>query len=215
MTTLQLLLFIIAGGIFYLFFKQLFSGNHPKRGIDFEAKMDDGQIGGINRPDKTFSRVQIKPTRMEELLNMADKAIENKDYSEASKALGSALIVDAKDVNALQKMAYLSTLNKDFSEAKSCYLTLIELNEDDDMAHALLANALHALHEDAQAEIHHEKSISLDNTYAPHYFNYANTLYDLNRFSESLEAYRESYKLDETLSEAQEMICKLESKDTL
>ncbi len=55
MTTFQLLLLVIAGGVFYLFFKQLFSGNHPKRGVDFEAKVQDDQIGGINRPDKIFS----------------------------------------------------------------------------------------------------------------------------------------------------------------
>jgi len=44
MTIFQLLLFILAGGILYLFFKQLFSGNHPKRGIDFEAKVAEERI---------------------------------------------------------------------------------------------------------------------------------------------------------------------------
>ena len=87
MTTFQLLLLIIAGGVFYLFFKQLFSGNHPKRGVDFEAKVADEQIGGINRPDKTFSKPTVEPTRMEQLLAMADEAVQKDDMDEALKAL--------------------------------------------------------------------------------------------------------------------------------
>jgi len=84
MTTFQLLLLIIAGVVFYLFFKQLFSGDHPKRGVDFEAKVADDQIGGINRPDKTFSTPTVQPSRMEQLFNIADEAIEKKDFEEAS-----------------------------------------------------------------------------------------------------------------------------------
>ena len=79
MSTFQLLLLIVAGGVFYLFFKQLFSGNHPKRGVDFEAKVADEQIGGINRPDKTFSTPTVQPTRMEQLLAMTDEAVEKED----------------------------------------------------------------------------------------------------------------------------------------
>jgi len=210
MTTFQLLLFIIAGGIFYLFFKQLFSGNHPKRGVDFEAQRADEQIGGINRPEKTFAKPMIEQTRIEQLLSMADEAIEKKDYDEAHKALGSALIVEAKNTDALQKMAYVSTQIKDFEEAKECYERLIEIEPNDDMAHALLANTLHTLNQDSKAKIHHQKSISLDEEYAPHYFNYANTLYDIKENTEALEMYKKAYALDESLEVAKEMIKKLE-----
>ena len=98
MTTFQLLLLIVAGGVFYLFFKQLFSGDHPKRGVDFEANVPDEQIGGINRPDKTFSKPEVQPTRMEQLLQMTDEAVEKNDYEEAKKALGSAHIIDADNI---------------------------------------------------------------------------------------------------------------------
>lgn len=211
MTTFQLLLFIIAGGIFYLFFKQLFSGNHPKRGVDFEATKADEQIGGINRPDKTFSRPAKSINRMEQLLSMADEAIEKEDYEEAHKALGSALIIESKDTNALQKMAFVSMKRKDFLEAKTCYEILIEIEPNDDMAHALLANTLHKLEQHSEAKIHHQKAIALDDTYAPHYFNYANTLYDLKEHKEALEMYQKSYSLDNTLETAKEMIDKLKS----
>ena len=55
MSIFQFFLLVLTLVIFYLFFKQLFSGNHPKRGVDFEATIPDEHLGGINRPDKTFS----------------------------------------------------------------------------------------------------------------------------------------------------------------
>ena len=118
MTTFQLLLLIVAGGVFYLFFKQLFSGDHPKRGVDFEAKVADEQIGGINRPDKTFSTPSVQPTRMEQLLKMTDDAVEKEDFEEAKKALGSALIIEEDNTEVLQKMGYVYMQTGEYAEAK-------------------------------------------------------------------------------------------------
>jgi len=209
MSTFQLLLLIVAGVVFYLFFKQLFSGNHPKRGVDFDAKIADEQIGGINRPDKTFSRPTVAPTRMEQLLTMSDEAIEKKDFDEAKKALGSALIIESKNVDALQKMGFVAMETEDYEEAKETYAKLVSLDENDDMAHALLANTLHKLSDEAGAEKHHEKAIMLDPEYAPHHFNFANTLYDLGRTKEALVGYKKAYELDSSIEAAKEMIEKL------
>jgi len=209
MSTFQLLLLIVAGGVFYLFFKQLFSGNHPKRGVDFEAKVADEQIGGINRPDKTFSTPTVQPTRMEQLLAMTDEAVEKSDYEEAKKALGSALIIDENNTEALQKMGYVCMQTKDYSEAKESYEKLLLLDENDDMAHVSLANVLHKLGDESGAEKHHERAIMLDEEYAPHHFNYANTLYDLGRTKEALIGYKRAYELDDSLEEAEKMIKKL------
>lgn len=209
MSTFQLLLLIVAGGVFYLFFKQLFSGNHPKRGVDFEAKVADEQIGGINRPDKTFSTPTVQPTRMEQLLAMTDEAVEKEDYEEAKKALGSALIIEGNNTEVLQKMGYVCMKTEDYSEAKESYEKLLSLDDNDDMAHVSLANVLHKLNDEAGAEKHHERAIMLDEEYAPHHFNYANTLYDLGRKEEALIGYKRAYELDKSLEEAQKMIKKL------
>lgn len=210
MTTFQLLLLIIAAGIFYLFFKQLFSGEHPKRGIDFEAKLPDEQIGGINRPDKTFSTPEEEPSRMEQLLNMADEAIEKNDLDEAKKALDSALILEPENIDALQKMVHISMRTEAYEEAKEYCEKLIFMDKNDDMAHVLLANALHKLGEQDAAKIHHQKAIMIDPEYAPHHFNYANTLYDLGQRDQALVEYKKAYALDSTLSVAKEMIETLE-----
>jgi len=212
MTTFQLLLLIIAGGVFYLFFKQLFSGNHPKRGVDFEAKIADDQIGGINRPDKTFSTATVAPTRMEQLLKMADEAVQKNDMDEAKKALQSARIVDENNIDVLQRSGYVAMQTNDYEEAKEYYEKIISLDPSDDMAHVSLANAFHKLGDEAGAEKHHEEAIKLDPEYAPHHYNYANTLYDLGRKDEALVGYQKAYELDNTLEEAKEMIAKLGSK---
>ncbi len=209
MSTFQLLLLIAAGGVFYLFFKQLFSGNHPKRGVDFEAKIADEQIGGINRPDKIFSRPKVKLSRMEELFFMADEAVAKEDYDEAKKALGSALIIEENHTEALQKMGYVCMQTKEYSEAKESYEKLLTLEESNDMAHVSLANVLHKLEDEAGAIKHHQRAIELDETYAPHHFNYANTLYDLERKDEALNAYKRAFELDNSLEVAQKMIAKL------
>ena len=209
MSTFQLLLLIVAGGVFYLFFKQLFSGKHPKRGVDFEAKTADEQIGGISRPDKIFSTPTVQPTRMEQLLAMTDEAVEKEDYEEAKKALGSALIIDKNNTEVLQKMGYVCMQTKDYNEAKESYEKLLSLDDTDDMAHVSLANVLHKLGDEAGAEKHHERAIVLDEEYAPHHFNYANTLYDLGRTKEALIGYKRAYELDDSLEEAEKMIKKL------
>lgn len=211
MTAFQLFLLLVAGGVFYLFFKQLFSGDHPKRGVDFEADLPDEQIGGINRPDKTFSTPEVQPTRMEQLLEMTDEAVLKGDFEEAKKALGSALIIDENNTDVLQKMGYVYMQTGEYAEAKESYEKLLSLDESDDMAHAALANVLHKLGEDEEAEKHHERAIVLDPEYAPHHFNYANTLYDLGRKKEALIGYTKAYELDDTLEEAKKMMKELGS----
>lgn len=205
MSLFQLLLLVVAGVLFYLFFKQLFSGEHPKRGVDFEAKVPDEQIGGINRPDKTFSKPQVQPTRLDQLLKIADESVEKGDMLEASKALQSALIVEPENIEVLQRHGYVMLQIENNEEAKESFEKIISLDTNDDTAHTSLANTLHKMGDEENALMHHEKAIGIDPEYAPHYFNYANTLHDLGRNDEALEAYKKAYALDNTLSEAKEM----------
>ena len=213
MTSFQFLLLLIALGILYLFFKQLFSGDHPKRGVDFEAKVSNEQIGAITEPKKTFSTPTVPPTRMDQLFIMADEAIENEDYEEAKKALGSALILEKDNSDALQKIGYVYLQTHAYEDAKQTFLALVALDEKNDMAQVSLANVYHKLGEEQNAEKHHEQAIMIDPDYAPHHFNYANTLYDLERYKEALVGYKKAYELDPSLEVAKEMITKLGEKN--
>ena len=213
MTIFQLVLFVAALIIFYLFFKKLFSEDYPKRGVDFEAKNADAQIGGINRPDKIFSKPLPKPDRLSELLSMADESVEKGDMLEAKKALQSALILDKNSSDVLSRYGYVLNTMNDFVGAKETYMKVLEINPDDDMAQASLANVLHKLGEDEEALGHHQRSIEIDPEYAPHLFNYANTLYDMGRNDEALKYYKRAYAIDPSLREAGEMIDTLKKGD--
>jgi len=74
------------------------------------------------------------------------------------------------------------------------------------MAHAQIANVYNKLGLADEAIKHHKRSIELDSDYAPHYFNYANTLYDLKENAKALEMYTKAYALDSNIEEAQKMI---------
>ena len=210
MTLFQLLLLLAAGVIFYLFFRQLFSGDFPRRGIDFEAKVPDERIGEINRPDKTFARETPSKDRVEELLEIADESLERGDNLEAKKALQSALILDEKNPEILRRLGVVYMRMNDYVDAKETYETLLRIDPNDDLAHGSLANALHKLEEEEKALEHHREAIRLDPNYAPHHYNYANTLYDLGRTQEALGEYREALRLDPELVEAKKMVEELQ-----
>jgi len=209
MSTFQLLLFLISAVIFYLFFRQLFSGSFPKRGVDYEAKKEDEQIGSLTESHKTFSEAEPQLSRIQQLMDMANKAIEKQDFVEADKALTSANIIEPENQDILLQHGFVLLMLERFDEAKETYEMLLKLNEHEDMAHASLANVLHKLGEEEKAKEHHLRAIELDASYAPHYFNYANTLYDLNEKEEALKYYKLALERDGELEEAQKMIKEL------
>ncbi|CAA6818799.1 MAG: O-linked GlcNAc transferase [uncultured Sulfurovum sp.] len=206
MSTFQLLLFLISAVVFYLFFKQLFSSSYPKRGVDFEAKKDDEQIGTITEKNKIFSEPEEQLSRIAQLLQMAHQAIHKKDYVEADKALTSANIIEPENQEVLLQHGFVLLMLARLEEAKEVYKALLTLNDNEDMAHVSLANVLHKLDENEEAKQHHLRAIELDKAYAPHHFNYANTLYDLNEKEEALKYYQSAFALDKELLEAKKMI---------
>jgi len=209
MSIFQFLLFVVSIIVFILFFKQLFSGAFPKRGVDFEAKRDNDQIGSITRMDQSFTSPIPKLSRVEQLIQMADSAIEKEDYIEADKALSSALILEKENSELLLKQGFVLIQMNRLEEAKETYNELLTLDEESDIGHVSLANILHQLNEDSLAIEHHKRAIELDNNYAPHYFNYANTLYDMGKKEEALSLYRQAFKIDSSIEEAERMIKEL------
>ena len=214
MSEFQLILSIIALVVFIIFFKQLFSGNYPKRGVDFEAKLPDTNIGGVSRADKIFKKeTSSEPTksREEELENIARESIEKGDNIEAKKALQSLLILEPNNIEALRMQGTVNLNMNDYTNAKESFLKILELDEKDDLTHNLLANTLHKLGENDEAIKHHKRAIELDKSYAPYYYNYANTLYDLGKKDEALTMYEKALEFDSSLKEAKKMISELKN----
>ncbi len=206
MSEFQIILTMVALGIFAIFFKQLFSGSFPKRGVDYETQMPN-----IEPVPASSVKAGGTQSRVEQLFEIAKNSIDNGDNIEAKKALMSLLILEPKNPEALRMLGVVYMNMNDFSNAKEQFLKLLELNPGDDLAHNLLANALHKLGEDESALMHHKKAIELDNSYAPYYFNYANTLYDLGDKEEALKLYKKALELDKNLKDAKKMISEIEN----
>lgn len=209
MNVAQIILALVAIGIFYIFFKKLFSGDYPKRGEDFEASLPDEQIGGLSRPDKILATPKQPLDRIDELIAFGDEAVAKGDMLEAKKALQSALIIDDKNIEVLQRLGYVYLQINQISDAKETYTNILSLDDSDDLAHNALANILHKEGNSQEAIKHHKKAIELDLEYAPHYFNYANTLFDIDQKEEAKKMYQKAYELDSSLQEAKAMLDKL------
>ncbi len=206
MTLFQLILLAGVGIVFYLFFRQLFSGNYPKRGVDFEAHTPDDRIGGLMQPERTFAKPAPSGDRIGELIAIADRSSEQEDWLEVKKAMQSAQILEPDNPEVLRRLGVALMQMNDFASAKEVFEHLLQLDPHDDLAEGSLANTLHKLGEDEAAITHHKRAIELDKGYAPHCFNYANTLYDLGRKEEALIWYRKAQEIDPELDEAQKMI---------
>jgi len=209
MSAFQFFLLLISFMIFYKFFKQLFSQNYPKRGIDFEAKQEDKEIGNFTNINKNFQRPSERLSRLDELNIMADKSIEKGDFNEAKKALDSALIVSKNDNKTMNKLGFVLMKLKYFEDARDIFKKILTQNPQDDIIHSNLATIYKELSNNEKALKHHQLAIELDKDYAPYYFNYANTLYKMGNNSEALENYKKAYKLDNNIKEAEDMINKL------
>ncbi len=210
MTIFQMILLLVAVTIAVIFFKQLFSGKYPKRGIDYEAKTTQSDIGGISTPEKmlkgNYKEDNIEPNRVSQLLEMADEALKKGDNIEAKKALQSALHHEPDNTEILRRLGVVYMNMYDYTDAKDTFLHLLQIDHNDDLAHSLLANALHKLGENDEAISEHLKAISLDNRYAPHYYNYANTLYDLGRVDEAKINYTKALEIDPNFKEAKKAL---------
>jgi len=209
MTIFQLLLFIATITVAILFFKQLFSGDLPTNRVDIKPNVDEQDLLKEISSDKQIISGMPRVPRVQQLIAMANEAIEKRDFIEADKAISSALILEKENVELLLQYGFiLISLNR-LDEAKEIYLEILKLNENEDIAHASLGNIYHKLDENELSLHHHRKSIEIDDQYAPHYFNYANTLYDLSQKEQALAYYKKAYELDASIEEALRMIKEL------
>lgn len=138
MSLFQIILSLLAGFIFYIFFKKLYSGNYPKRGVDYEAKLPNEQIGSVSNPAKIFSKEKPILTRIDELLSAANESISNKEYDEAMKAIRSAYIIDNKNIDVICAFGIVYFETGKPEDAKSYFQKALTLDENCEVAKDML-----------------------------------------------------------------------------
>jgi tetratricopeptide (TPR) repeat protein len=138
MSLFQIILLLLAGFIFYIFFKKLYSGNYPKRGVDYEAKLPNEQIGSVSNPTKIFSKEKPILTRIDELVFQANEAIGKKDYDEAMKALRSAYIIDNKNTDVICGFGIVYFETGKLEDAKNYFEKALGFDENCEIAKDML-----------------------------------------------------------------------------
>lgn len=138
MSLFQFILAFVAIVILIIFFKQLYSGNYPKRGIDYEAKLPNEQIGGLSDPKKVFTRVKPILSRIDEIILSANESIAKKDYDNALKALRSAYIIDNKNVDVICGFGTVYFETGKFEDAKNYFQKALALDENCKIAKEML-----------------------------------------------------------------------------
>ncbi len=138
MSLFQIILIFVAVAILVIFFKQLYSGNYPKRGIDYETKLSNEQIGGLSNPEKIFAKTKPILSKIDELIFSANESIGKKDYEEAMKALRSAYIIDNKNVDVICGFGTVYFETGKFEDAKYYFQKALTLDENCKIAKEML-----------------------------------------------------------------------------
>jgi len=167
MTLFQLILLFIAVALMVIFFRQVLSGNYPKRGIDYEAnipkdKIDTKKNETIITNKNLLSDEESRQNRLKQLIDIAKESIEKGDNIEAKKALLSALYYGEDNLEVLKLLAKVYNNMNDFIDAKDTYMKILQMNPNDASIHLEFANVLHRLGEDEEALIEYKKALELN-----------------------------------------------------
>ena len=112
------------------------------------------------------------------LIDQADSAYESGDIPKAKAYLEEAFAAEPKNVEVLNKLAFVTAKSGERIKAIELYEESLELDENDDLTHNAIASLYRAEHAYERAQDHYRKALEIDDTYAQTYYNYANLLVD-------------------------------------
>jgi len=130
----------------------------------------------------------------EALIAKADEAYEAGRYEESAALLREALEVERENSEIMGKLAFVLAKTSQTDEAKSLYLAALE-HESDDMLHSALASLYRSEGNFEAAKEHYDAALSIDDSYAVTYFNYANLLLDMGEKEEARAMYEKAIAL--------------------
>jgi tetratricopeptide (TPR) repeat protein len=143
------------------------------------------------------------------LLKKADEAFKKNDISSAQSLLEEAHAKDSKNIEIVNKLAYIYVKNNQKDDALELYLKSLELNDQDDLIHNAIASLYKSMGDFESAKEHYERALEIDDEYAITYFNYANLYLEMQDLDKAKELYEKTLELDPDLVEAKEELSKL------
>ena len=143
-----------------------------------------------------------------ELIEEADMAFEEEDFSRAKALLAEADVKEPNNAQTLGKLAYILAKEGETERAIEHYTHSLEI-EEDDMVHNALASLYREEKEYDAAKEHYEKALRIDSKYDVTYYNYGNLLQDMENIDEAKKMYQKALDINPDFSQAQEELEKI------
>ncbi len=139
---------------------------------------------------------------IEQILNQAVNAHQNKNFNEAEKFYIQALNIYPDNYAALVNFGVLlKTLNR-LDEAKDNLSKAIKINPENKLGYLNLGSVLFKLNKLDEAEINYKKTIEIKPDFAEGHFNLGIIFDNTNRFDLAIASYSEAIKIKSNYSQA-------------
>lgn len=176
---------------------------------------DTNENTNNNNPHAMNNQVEkradtFSPFSPEALVEKADIAYEEEDYTKALALLNEANAKEPNNDEILFKIAYILQKSGDNEEAIKYYKEALELDKDNEFIHNSMASIYRANGEFTSAKMHLKNSLDIDNENPITYYNYGNLLVDMEHFEEAIEMYEKAIEINPDFAEAKEELEKLQ-----
>ena len=139
---------------------------------------------------------------IEQVLNLAVNAHQNKNFNDAEKFYNEALNLQPDNYAALVNFGVLlKTLNR-LDEAKKNFYQAIKINPKIELGYLNLGSVLFKLNKLNEAEINYKKTIEIKPDYAEGHFNLGIIFDNTNRLDQAVSSYSKAIKINPNYSQA-------------
>ncbi len=151
----------------------------------------------------------FSPFSPEALMEKADAAYEEKDFTKALALLNEANAKEADNADILFKIAYILQTSGDNDEAIKYYKQALEFDKENEFIHNSLASIYRANGEFTSAKMHLHASLDIDDENPITYYNFGNLLVDMRHNEEAIVMYAKAIEINPDFDEAKEELAKL------
>jgi len=166
-----------------------------------------------DRPQPKNDEIQTKdtfsPFSSDELIEKADKAYEDGDYTRALALLYEANEKEPNNSEIIFKKGFILQKEGNDEEALNEYKKALELDSNNEYIHNSMASIYRANGEYTSAKIHIKNSLDINSENPTTYYNYGNLLVDMESFEEAIVMYEKAVELNPDFKEAKEELEKL------
>lgn len=152
----------------------------------------------------------FSPFSPEALIEKADVAFGEEDYTKALALLNEANAKDINNEEILFKIAYILQQSGDDDEAMKYYKDALSLDKKNEVTHNAIASLYRKNREFTSAKIHLNASLDIDPENPITYYNYGNLFVDMEHNDEAVNMYEKAIELNPEFTEAKEELEKLQ-----